>query len=255
MPGILSSARPQGDDSAPGQQPTGAPPVGATGNITTASPSSAPLSTRPNDPSAAQPSDDGSDEGDRAPNVSPEEQQAYDTFVENGMDLIYGQQGQNGEPDPAGHDGKGARPDILNRLKEASDPIENLANTSVWLVTNLETSAAQAKAPWTQDDDMRSDIVMHGGQALMEELADVSQAAGIHDYSDKEMQGSWYKALDLYRETATQSGQLNADSLKQQFGDIQKADQQGQLGQLLPGIDKLKGEQQDQSVEQGNQGA
>jgi len=178
---------------------------------------------------------DDSDEQGQQPNVTPEEQAQYDAFVSNGLKVIYGQSGASAEkaegpeasegpqdPEPA------VRPDILNRLKESSDPLENLANTTVWLVTMLETSAEKGG---TQLDDA---VVMHGGKAMLEELAEVSEAAGIHDYSEKEMEGAWYRGLDLYRETATQDGRVDPESLKEQFGEIQRADEQGRMGDVLP---------------------
>lgn len=182
-----------------------------------ATPSAQPAAPPASDPSRV----DDSDEDGEQPNVTPEEQAQYDSFVNNGLKVIYGK-GENPDEEP------GARPDILNRLKESSDPLENLANTTVWLVTMLETSAEKGG---TQLDD---GVIMHGGKAILEELAEVSEAAGIHDYSEKEMEGAWYKGLDLYRETATQDGRVDPDQLKQQFGEIEEADKQGRMGDLLP---------------------
>lgn len=166
---------------------------------------------------------DDSDEQGQQPNVTPEEQAQYDAFVNNGLKVIYG-----ADPNAEGGGEPGARPDILNRLKESSDPLENLANTTVWLVTMLETSAEKGG---TQLDDA---VVMHGGKAMLEELAEVAEAANIHDYSEKEMEGAWYRGLDLYRETATQDGRVDPETLKQQFGEIQTADEQGRMGDVLP---------------------
>lgn len=170
----------------------------------------------------AQPQGAPTGDDEETPNVSPEEQAQYEQFVNNGLEVIYG-----GDGDEAG-----ARPDVLSRLQESSDPLENLANTAVWLTTMLETSAENGG---TQLDDA---VVFHGGKAILEELAEVAQAANIHDYSEKEMEGAWYRALDLYRETATESGRIDPEALKQQFGAIEQADQQGRMGELLPHIDE-----------------
>lgn len=164
-----------------------------------------------------------SDEDAPEPNVTPEEQAQYEQFVNNGLEVIYGGD-EKGEP--------GARPDILARLKESSDPVENLANTAVWLTTMLETSAEQGNA---RLDDA---VVFHGGRALLEELAEVAQAAAIHDYQPKEMEAAWYRGLDLYRETATDQGRIDPAALKEQFAAIEQADRQGQMDELLP---QLKG--------------
>lgn len=198
MAGLLGSGGPGGD---------------ATMKVGPASP--APQGGAP-DPSRVS----DSDEDGEQPNVTPEEQAQYDAFVNNGLKVIYGSDEEGGEP--------GARPDILNRLKESSDPLENLANTTVWLVTMLETSAEKGG---NQLDDS---VVMHGGKAILEELAEVSEAANIHDFTEEEMEGAWYRGLDLYRETATQDGRVDPDALKEQFGEIQRADEQGRMGDVLP---------------------
>lgn len=153
-------------------------------------------------------------------NVTPEEQAQYEQFVTNGLEVIYGDEGE----------GTPVRPDILNRLRESSDPLENLANTTVWLVTMLETSAEQGGG---QLDDA---VVMHGGKALLEELAEVAEAGAIHDYSEQELEGAWYRGLDLYRETATAEGRVDPEALKQQFGEIEQADREGRMSEVLPGV-------------------
>ena len=53
------------------------------------------------------------------------------------------------------------------------------------------------------------------------------------------MEGAWYQALDLYRQTATESGQLDPAQLQSEFGEIQQADQQGEMGKVLPGVAAL----------------
>lgn len=200
MAGLLSE--PPVDDEmalAPNQGPTGPNPE---------------MPGAPPAPDESRVPDD--DEGE--PNVSPEEQEAYEQFVANGMEVLYGGE----EP--------GVRPDILQRLRESSDPLENLANTSVWLTTMLETSAESNGA---QLDDA---VVFHGGRAMFEELIEIADAAKIHDYQEKEIEGAWYRALDLYRETATEQGRIDPEALKEQFNTIEEADRQGRMGDVLPGL-------------------
>jgi hypothetical protein len=170
--------------------------------------------------------DSDGDETDAQPNVTPEEQQQYDGFVMNGLQTIYS----------GGADGKpGVRPDILEQLGQGDDFIGNLANASVKLVVMLQSSAKKAGHPI---DDA---VLMHGGQALLEELATVADAAKIHTFTDKETEGAWYKALDLWRSTGQQSGDLNADQLKGEFNDIQTADKQGRMGDVLPQLGSMAG--------------
>jgi hypothetical protein len=219
MAGLLSgggvAVPTQGTSNEPGAVPdTGAPRINGPAEEAGASPS-------PNEVSDRLGDEEGMEQ------ASPEEQAQYDQFVTNGMQVIYDEK-------------EGVRADILARLKESSDPKENLANTTAWLVTMLETSAEKNGA---QIDDA---VVMHAGKELMEQLADVCQAANIHDFSDKDMEGAWYRGLDLYRETATQDGRVNPDQLKEQFGEIERADQEGRLNQLLPGFDRAQAATQQQ---------
>lgn len=174
------------------------------------------------------------DVGGEAPNVSPEEQQQYDQFVNNALELIY-PQGSNGDVAPvilqhlSGQFGQ----DEAQMLAQADPPVsnnptDNLAATAVLVVIMVEASAANAKA---QIDDA---VLYHAGLAIIEELAEVAQAASIHDYGDKEMEASFYRALDIYRVTSPRADQ---NTLSQEFGEIEQADKSGNLGQLIPGID------------------
>jgi hypothetical protein len=172
----------------------------------------------PTDPTASTGQGDDVDGSGEQPNVTPEEQAAYDAFVKNGMKVIY--------------DGQTARPDILTRLKQhPDDPVGTIANVTVWLVTMLETSAEQS------GDKVPDDVLLHGAIALMEELAEVSEAAKIHTYTEQELNAALLKAVDLYREAGTQSGKINPDDLKQEFGQIVDADKAGNVQSVLPGIE------------------
>jgi hypothetical protein len=164
---------------------------------------------------------EGVDDGDGASNVSPEEQAQYDKFVRNGLEVIY----------PKGEDAQ-VSPQIMQQLQGGDDPIENLANTAVHLTVAVEESAEQGGV---QLDDA---VVMHGGIALLEELAEVAEAAKVHDYSEDELQAATYRAMDLYREIGEQNGRVDPDALKQQFGEIVDADKRGDVQSVLPQIPK-----------------
>ena len=153
--------------------------------------------------------------GEEGSNVSPEEQKQYDQFVGNGMKLIFNKQGvQN----------------ILKAIKGDGKPVDGLANALVMVVTRLEDSAEQA------GQKISPDVVMHGGVELLEQLADLAQKAGVHDFSKKELDGALYRAMDLYRERRQQQGKLPVDQLKGDFQQMQQAEQQGTLENDLPGI-------------------
>lgn len=163
--------------------------------------------------------------------ASPEEQAAYEQFVKNGLELIY----------PAGEEAAVApqiiadlkgefSPDVAAMFEKAEPalapgPIDNLAVTTVTVILMLEGSAAEAGKP------INHEIEYAAGSEIMGELATVAQAAGIHDYSDKEMEGAWYRGVDLWRVSSPAADQ---EALSQEFGQVVQADREGRLGEVLP---------------------
>lgn len=160
---------------------------------------------------------------DGEPNVTPEEQAEYDQFMENALTLIYG-------------DGQ-VRPEVLQALQvgeqQPNGPnpaILALAQTAVTIVSKLDDSAREAGKP------VSDDVLMHGGEAVVEELGEVSEAAGIYDYSEEELTGAFQQAIDMYRPKAIQDGRTSEDTLKGQFAEINEAESAGRLGDVLPGL-------------------
>jgi hypothetical protein len=215
MAGLLSGgARPQNQSQSTGAAPAqgqGAPP-----------------------PAQQQ----GGDMEGEASNVTPEEQAQYDQFVNNALEIIYPQQSQ-GQPSPAIMQGLAGQmdPQVAEMFAQAdppvgNSPIDNLAATGVSLVLMVEASAAQANAA------ISDDVLYHAGADILAELAEVAEAAKIHEYPDAEMESALYRALDLYR---VSSPRVDPERLKQEFGQIVEADKAGQLDQLLPGIGQRMG--------------
>lgn len=209
----------------------------------------------------------GQSQSDDESNVSPEEQELYDTFVKKGSELIYTKDGKinpdvlaalnvkDDTPDqgappapgaappeamaPAGQDqaAPGAPPDqAQGQAPDQPPPKSNvhivaLANTAFQIVKKLDESSRE------QGTDIPDDILMHGGTEIVEELGQVARAAGIHDYSSEELSGALYQAIDLYRSEAIKTGRTSEDTLKAQFGQLDEADKAGKLGDILPGFD------------------
>ncbi len=84
--------------------------------------------------------------GEEQPNVTPEEQQAYDAFVNNALTVISDEK---------------SLPSIVQSLKGDGNPVDGLANTAVAVVVWVQDSAEQA------------------GQALAPDV--VFQAGNWHD--------------------------------------------------------------------------
>lgn len=158
--------------------------------------------------------DDRQDTGD-APNVSPEEQRQYDAFVGNGIRLIFDER---------------TAPTLLNRLKATQNPIEGLASTTVMVVDRLKDSAERSGAK------LSPDVLMHGGIELMENIAELSRAANLHEYTPEEIENAMYAALDMYGTQELQRGTIDKNAIAQDFQALVEADRQGRLEEVLPGI-------------------
>ncbi len=159
-------------------------------------------------------------------NVTPEEQAEYEAFVRNGLKIIY----------PEGEGEGTVSPQILQSLKGSEQPVINLATTTVALVRGLTDSARKANHP------IPDDILFHGSVALLEELAEIADAAKIYDYSEDDIEHALYAGLDMFREQATADGSMDGEALKAQFGEVVQADKDGTLDELLPGIgERMKG--------------
>jgi len=157
----------------------------------------------------------GGPEGQQA---SPEEQQQYDMFVNNAYQMVY--------------DDK-ILPGILKSMQGNGDPKEGLANTTAMVVMQVEESAKQ------NGKEIGPDVLFHGGTEIMESLAETAEAAGMHDYSEEEMEGALYRALDIYREM--KGGEINQEAIQQDFSALVQADQQGNLTDMLPQLKGMKG--------------
>lgn len=187
MPGLLSQQ--PGAAAAPGSSVA---PAGAAGNVT----------------------------GEEQPNVSPEEQQAYDQFVDTAFSAIY--------------DDK-SLPQIIKSLQGDGNPVDGLANTAVAIVTRVEDSAKNA------GQTVSPDVVFHAGTEILEDLADLAAKAGVHDFTPEELEGAAFQAMDLYREMNGRDGGEGRPQIVEDFNQIVALDQQGRLDEMAPGLSQKFG--------------
>jgi len=154
-------------------------------------------------------------------NVTPEEQAEYDQFVNNALLVIYD---------------KTTFPKVLQSLASApNDPATALAQTAVMVVRRLRDSASQKSV------ELNPDVMFHGGVEVIEDLANVSDKAGIHTFTAKELEGATYAAMDLYRAQDQADGNIDQEKFKQDLAQLKEADDQGRLGELLPGLEGNNG--------------
>lgn len=192
--------------------------------------------------------------GTDEPNVSEEDQAEYDEFVKTASDIIHG--GDKAEVMPeileslrsGKDDGQGALPPAPDPTAPPPDqsqqdpnappqgdapksnaPILALANTAVQIVQKMDVDSSEAGKPWTDD------VLYQGATEVIEMLGDIALAANIYDYTDEEMTGAFYQAVDMYRPIAIEMGRTSDETLKGQFSEIEDADKAGRLGDMLPG--------------------
>lgn len=162
-----------------------------------------------------QPMPDQQQAGDEETNVSPEEQAEYDQFVTNGMKLMYSEE---------------TMPQVLKAIEGDGDPIEGLGTALATLVLRLEESAAE------NGREISGDVKINAATELLEQMADLAAAAGIHDYSPEDLESALLRGLDVYREIRAQQGDLPTEELSQDMAELMAADQEGRIDELVPGL-------------------
>jgi len=181
--------------------------------------------------------------------ASPEEQAAYEQFVGAAMDIIY-PKGESGQVSPQIVDDlKGNIDPEARKLFEAAEPPlsgapqDNTAAVTVVLVLLVDSQlgflakareAAASGGPAIEYDT----VVFHAAQAIAEDLVEVAEAAGIHEFSEDDLAGVWARAMDLYRVASETMGAPGYDKegLSNAFLDLLEADKTGNLGSILPGL-------------------
>lgn len=169
-------------------------------------------------------------------NVSPEEQAQYSEFEQNMLTLLYVEGGevqpgvlealQTGDAQAPEQEGQATPPHILT-----------LANAAVEITKRLDDTAREAGQP------LSDDVLFHGGTAVIEELAEIAEAAGIHEYTEDDLQGALTVAMDMYREKAIADGRTDEETLKGQWNEVLEADQAGNLDSVVPGLSEGAPEQ------------
>lgn len=150
------------------------------------------------------------------PNVSPEEQRAYEEFIDNAFKLIY--------------DDK-AFPAVLRLLQRGyEEPSDALANATFVVLARLEDSAKDANHP------ISPEIMFHGGLEILEDLAGLSQKARIRTYDDVQLEAAIYKTLDLYRRYKANAGELDPAFFEREASALAQNEADGLLDHVNPGL-------------------
>ena len=133
------------------------------------------------------------------PTVSPEVQHEYDDFMNDCYLLLYGERFQR-------------RLDTL-RTVSAEDPVAGLTAIVSLIVKRLKDSAqATGKA-------ISGPVLRHGGTELLEDLADLSEKAGIYTFSEDEIEA----ALDMLQRAGPQSGNPGSEAVPRRYAFVSRS--------------------------------
>jgi hypothetical protein len=179
------------------------------------------VATAPEQEPTVQPASEMPDNVDSSiKEASPEEQAQYDHFVGKAMEVIYSEKMFDKIVDllDGGADGK-----------DGGDPIKGLAIAAEMVVARIGAAAEQA------GETLSPDVVLHAGAEILEDLANISKEAKIHDFAGDPdgLEAAWYQALDLFRERLEKSGELDKQKAAQDLDKLIAMDQNGTLEKIL----------------------
>lgn len=178
--------------------------------------------------------------------ATPEEQALYEQFIASVMDVIYPAD-KEGEVSPQILDDLQGNldPEVLKMFESAEPPVSGTPQDAVAVVAvtllilvDQQQGVGAMMMEGSEGGPDASAVMMESGRSILEELIEVSEAAKIHDFTEEEIEGAVYRAMDLYR-TAAETMNLpgfNKEALTAQFNELVEADKQGNLNSILPGL-------------------
>lgn len=175
---------------------------------------------------AAQPAAEPDDE---APNVTPEEQEAYDGIVNKAFEIIY----RGGEVSPAILKLLDDDPSDLMKVFGAENQDLQPFTPAIALAATVAIVMVDVAESYGKDQP-DGGIMLHAGKDVLSDLAETSVKAGGREFSDKDVNQAVFLALDFYRALAEPKGLIDEEAAKRDFDQIKQADQDGTIGELIP---------------------
>lgn len=150
----------------------------------------------------------------QAQQASPQEQALYERFVAKSMEAIISD---------------GAMPKYVKMLEGQGNPQQGLADATVQTVAMITQKAEQA------GQKLPGDVVFAASKEVLEELADLSKAAGIKDYSKDPdaLEGAFFQAVDDFRMMLQQSNALKPQVAQRDLARLQQLDTGGGFENML----------------------
>lgn len=169
-----------------------------------------PGGTDPNETILAGPEQAGGDES-----VSPEEQAKYEQFLDSALKVIYNVK---------------TKEKILAGLGEG-EPVAALASIAAMVASRVTAAAVKA------GDRIDPAIALGAMEEIIPDLAEFASEAGAREFSQEEIDGAFIRAVDQYRDTETRNGNIDPQEFAADFDEMMRADQEGRLGDVVPGIE------------------
>lgn len=196
------------------------------------------------DPNA--PSDNDADNMEDGEPATPEEEKLFEAFMDAAMDVVYPEDAK-GQPSALiiGNLKGDLDPKVLALFEDAQPPLsgspqDSLAATAVLLTILIDDKLGYgAKAREGEGGGPDYDaITLHAGKSIIEHLIEISEKEGVHDFSEQDIEGVTYRAMDLYGVAARKIGKAGYDqaALKEEFISIVQANNEGKLDKVLPGL-------------------
>lgn len=144
------------------------------------------------------------------PNVSPEEQQIYDTVVTNAQNIIYS---------------KDSSTNILNIVASADNPAEGVAQATVTIGEQIVTQAE------SQQMQIPDDILSAASDEIIEMVFELAQAANIvQEITEDDLFTAMARTMDLWKEMHPE--RFDANAAAQDLQGMDKSQVMGVLNQL-----------------------
>jgi hypothetical protein len=150
---------------------------------------------------------------DPTPNVSEGEQSQYDDLVKQAYNVAYDDV-----------------PKFLEAIGGQGDAPTGLGTFTGQLFSFLVDSGSR------QGIEFDNAIVLAAGEEFMGDAANFSENAGMHEFTDKEMETAVYIAADVYRGLQQDGGNIDPNAAAANMETLAAAEANGTLEEVLPGV-------------------
>lgn len=151
-----------------------------------------------------EPESDNEEGSGEQPNVSPEEQAAYDSVVTHAMNMIYGDR---------------TFPQIMKMIQSAGDPAEGVAQAAVMILSRIYESSRKQGQP------LSDDVLMAAGEEVIGLLFELVEETGLGESDDDAVFKATARALQLWAESYPDK--MDQEGMRQSMAALPKEELSG----------------------------